>query len=127
MTWSTHAIKKIDDQTWLVVMRPPGPTKTFTVFCVTGYAALDNLQLKVFELTARPETPPDPSAPLLIQMELFSATLWAADHSASVESCVDTFVNVRNPQYPIELAYEFGGEVCNTPPRFRITHNEEIH
>jgi hypothetical protein len=124
---SQFTTKQVDDQTWLVIARDGTRLSDYALFCVTGYDYYgDQLQLKVFDLYARPNGAPENLSLLEIRNELFSTVVWAEDHSALVQTCTESFVEVQNPTYPIELVYEFGGEVCGKVPIFNL-HTEEVH
>ena len=116
------SLKKIDDQTWLLVVNSPtSPLGIDALFCATAYPSGDGHHLDVLVFGMKPPPVCSESRFLEIQTELYRTRVWASDVELLMESVAESYHRCLNPAYPTELVYEFGGLVHGSAPSMFVS------
>ncbi len=111
------SLKKIDNQTWLLVANAPtNPLGIDALYCATAYPTGDGNDLELLIFDMKPPPVESGSRMLEIHKELYRTQVWAEDVEVLMEAFTEAYFSCLNPAYPVELVYDFGGQVHGSTP-----------
>lgn len=111
-------LKKLSDQCWFI---DPGPTsERFLLTCAVS-EDMARAPTHAWFSAALVTTNPIDFSLVVLDKELWSNCVFTVNPKGTLADIVQDFLRCSNPGIPIELAYQWGGQVCGEPVKTLTT------